>query len=249
MRRVASRAWRADEGALRILVRLLASTHYQSALADVEHVLGGALDVHVAELGGALAGAALVAREGGIDPRLGPDVLAGRRRLQDQLLPQLLARSAGDGAALGARYARVVRIAVAPHLRRAGVGSALLRDVGAGSGTGAVDAVGASFAAEPGTTAFWLANGYRHFHEGNAREPAFGHDLADGAAADGHGPRRRPRRRLRRHSRRRRRGARRRDRRARGAGAVRDAGRSASARLDIYVRRPPHPSGPVPARC
>ena len=176
VRRVPPARWRADEGALRALVRLLAATHYQSALDDVEHVLGGALDAYVATDADGLVGAALVAREGGLDPGLGPDVLAGRRRLPDQLLPQLLARAAGDPSALDARYARVVRIAVAPRARRAGVGSALLRTVAAPATPAlhAVDAIGASFAAEDGATAFWLANGYRCFHEGTRINPRSG---------------------------------------------------------------------------
>ena len=167
--RVAPAALRAAPGTLREIVRLLAATHYQSALADVDHLLRGAFEAHVARLDGELVGVALVACEGGIDPGLAPDVLGGRRRLPDQLLPQLLARAASDAAALPARYARVVRIAVAPGARRAGVGSALLGGLGAGA-----DAVGASFAAEPGATRFWLANGYRIFHEGGRVNPRSG---------------------------------------------------------------------------
>ena len=191
--RVALARWRADEGGLRALVRLLASAHYQSALGDVEHLLGGALEAYVATRdgpGGDLLGAALVAREGGLDPGLGPDVLAGRRRLPDQLLPQLLARATSDPSALGARYARVVRVAVAPDARRAGVGSALLREIAGRARDEAVDAVGASFAAEPGATGFWLANGYRVFHEGARINPRSGTTSRSVLLALGDGPRR-----------------------------------------------------------
>ena len=181
---------RADEALLRALVRLLSGTHYQSAPHDAEHLLAGSLDAWAARLDGRLVGVALVAREGGIDAALAPDVLAGRRRLPDQLLPQLLARAAGDGAALGARYARVVRVAVEARARRRGVGSALLRAIEAGG----ADATGACFAAEPDAVRFWLANGYRAFHAGRRVNPRSGRAsvsvlrvAGDGASRDASG--------------------------------------------------------------
>ena len=173
-----------DEPLLRRTVRLLAETHYQSALHDAEHLLAGRLALWIAgRTGGPHGeplGAALVAFEGGIDPALGADILAGRRRLPDQLLPQLLARAAHDTAALGARYARVVRIAVAPHARRRGIGSALLGAIATGAcaskelAVTPPSATGAAFADEPGAAAFWQANGFATFHVGTRVNPRSG---------------------------------------------------------------------------
>ena len=189
VRRVPPARLHADEALLRRTVRLLSGTHYQSALHDAEHLLAGRLALWTASrVGdgaegsrGELLGAALVASEGGIDPALAPHIVAGRRRLPDQLLPQLLAREAQDGSALGARYARVVRIAVAPYARRRGIGSALLDAIARRAATeSAVDAgacasaTGAAFADEPGAAAFWRANGFATFHMGTRINPRSG---------------------------------------------------------------------------
>ncbi len=165
-------------------MRLLAETHYQSALHDAEHLLAGRLALWIAGRTegphGEPLGAALVAFEGDIDPALGADIVSGRRRLPDQLLPQLLARTARDTAALGARYVRVVRIAVAPHARRRGIGSALLAAIATGAYASKEHALtppsaaGAAFADEPGAAAFWHANEFATFHVGTRVNPRSG---------------------------------------------------------------------------
>ena len=125
------------------------------------------------ERGDDVLGAALVAIEPGVPDALHEDVLARRRRLPHRLLPQLLAQSADDGAALGATFARVVRIAVHPAARRDGLGHRLLSGIVRDT-RGAVEAVGASFGETPATAAFWRTGGFTAFHRGHRLNPRSG---------------------------------------------------------------------------
>jgi len=165
----------ADEPRLARVFALLAANHYQSTPLDLLHLLDApALRLWSIEHGGCVLGAALVAVEPGVESTLHADVLARRRRLPHRLLPQLLAQCADRGQALGASYARVVRIIVDPECRRRGIGrrlvAAILRDT-----ANEVEAVGASFGETAATTAFWSANGFTTFHRGFRRNPRSGH--------------------------------------------------------------------------
>lgn len=163
-------------GLLRAVVNLLSANHYQSALADLGHLLSGRLETWILRTGVAILGVAIVSREGPIDTTLEKEILAGRRRLPDQLLPQLLARRAGEARPLDARYARIVRIAVEPAARRQGIATALIAGIAAASDPEGQrpDAIGASFAATPVACLFWQAAGYTTFNEGRRINPRSG---------------------------------------------------------------------------
>ena len=163
-----------DETRLAGLFGLLAATHYQSTPLDLEHLLDGP-DVALwsIEHAGEVLGAALVAIEPGIPEALHDAVLARRRRLPHRLLPQLLAQAADDGGALGAPFARVLRIAVHPALRRRGLGRRLVRAIVRDT-RDVVEAVGASFGETPATAAFWNADGFVAFHRGHRPNPRSG---------------------------------------------------------------------------
>jgi len=120
-----------------------------------------------------LVGVLLIEIEGSIDPVLHPDILSRSRRLPNQLLPQLLAQTADRSDALHKRYARVLRIAVTQQWRRQGLATALLGKVDF-SMAKAVDAVGASFAADSHTLAFWKKLGFIEFHRGYRANPRTG---------------------------------------------------------------------------
>mgnify|MGYP000315047112 CR=1 FL=1 len=163
-----------DEDRLASLHGLLAATHYQSTPLDLAHLLDSpALALWSLEHAGHALGAALVAIEPDTEPVLRADVLARRRRLPHRLLPQLLAQSADRPDALGARFARIVRLSVHPGARRRGIASRLV-DAVMHDTRDEVEALGASFGETAGTVAFWAANGFTPFHRGYRRNPRSG---------------------------------------------------------------------------
>ena len=163
-----------DENLLSEVYGLLVQAHYQTTPADLRNLLDEEqLLVFVQRTDKRITGAALVALEGNIKAALTSDILSKRRRLHDQLLPQLLAQTANNGDALSYRYARIVRIAIHPELHRQGFGSALLNDIRKKLHPD-IDALGASFGADNATVAFWKRQGLNAFHLGLRLNPRSG---------------------------------------------------------------------------
>jgi len=156
------------------LVALLGATHYRASLDELDPLLDGRLAIWIArDANDTLVAAATLAAEGDLPAVLHADILAGRRRLPDQLLPQLLARSAADDSALGERYARITRIAVLPGWRRHGIATRLLERVRRDLSPSI--ALGASFAEGAGVERFWRQAGFETFHRGLRVNPRSGH--------------------------------------------------------------------------
>lgn len=168
-----------DDALLADVFGLLSTTHYQSTLIDLAHLLDApGLRLWSATRKARVVGVVVVVIEAGMERSLHAAVLSRRRRPPHQLLPSLLAQSADSDAALGATFARVLRIAVEPAMRRRGIASRLLdtleRDVG-----GNVEAIGASFGDNPASSAFWARNGFIAFHRGYRKNARSGqHSLA-----------------------------------------------------------------------
>ncbi len=151
---------------------LLAATHYQSSAKDLEHLLDApSLSLWVQEREQQVVAVLLMECEGNIDEELHEPILEKKRRLPHQLLPQLLAQTANEGHALSRNYARVLRIAVLPEFRRQGIGSLLLSSV---TKQHDIDAIGASFAADATSIAFWNSQGFTEFHRGYSANPRTG---------------------------------------------------------------------------
>jgi len=171
--RVAVPPGRSERLAHRI-VTLLGRSHYRITLDELDPLLDGRLEVTIArDARDEVVGVVVLAREGQLAPTLHADILARRRRLPDQLLPQLLARCAADPDALGERYARITRIAVAPGWRRLGIATRLVHIVRAA--LPADTALGASFADGAGVERFWRLAGMLPFHRGQRVNPRSGH--------------------------------------------------------------------------
>lgn len=156
---------------------LLAEHHYQSSAKDWQHWLDGqSLRVWIQTLQGRVIGALVVELEGDIDASLHSAILNGERRLPHQLLPQLLAKQSRDASVLTKRFARVVRIAVVPERRRQGLATAMLRHVEDTlmGHSPIVSAMGASFANDLTSVAFWIHNDYHRFHQGLRINPRSG---------------------------------------------------------------------------
>lgn len=156
----------------RALVDLLNATHYQSSLAATDDVLSGRLGVLVATVQCDVVGAVTLMREASVPSALRQDVIAGKRRLRDRLLPQLLARCANDEAALTEAYLRVVRIAVHPSLQRRGIGRALVTELLSNHSCGM--SVGAVYADQERASRFWASLGFTRFHLGQRINPRSG---------------------------------------------------------------------------
>lgn len=160
------------EGLIRAFVDLMNTTHYQSSLTATDDMLSGRMTLILAMDGQCLLGALAATAEHAPPIELHADIIAGRRRLKNHLLPQLLARCADDQTALEHDYMRVVRIAVDARARRHGIGRALLQHLQENHAPRS--AVGAVFAATSASLAFWRACGFRRFHIGQRINPRSG---------------------------------------------------------------------------
>ncbi|MEW5757208.1 MAG: GNAT family N-acetyltransferase [Pseudomonadota bacterium] len=166
--------WR-DEASLRELFGLLVLSHYRTTPNDLRELLDApALEIYLMRARGHVVAAALVVREGGIEPGLAREIYLGRRRVHGHLLAQSLAVHLGIETAPTLRYARVMRIAVHPALQRHGIGRALLSQVVGALRARPVDVIGASFGAVPEVLAFWRACGFAPVRVGLTREHSSG---------------------------------------------------------------------------
>ena len=164
-----------DEVLLKEVYGLLHDTHYQTSTVDLSHLLDAPdLQLWVLEEGGHIQAALLMVMEGEIDPDLHEAIVSKQRRLPHQLLPQLLAQSADQSHALQAVYGRVIRIAVASSERRRGLGTQLLQAVERVMASSVAGGLGASFASDDASIAFWQKNGYAQFHTGFRPNPRTG---------------------------------------------------------------------------
>ncbi|SFD81320.1 tRNA(Met)-cytidine N(4)-acetyltransferase [Thiohalospira halophila DSM 15071] len=148
----------ADETALTEAFGLLVQAHYRTRPRDLRNLLDApSIGVVTARSGGHVVGVALWAREGGFDAGTAAAITAGRRRPHGHLIPESLAAHLGLGEAPERVGARVLRLAVHPALRRAGLGQRLVEGVAEAAGAAGCDYLGASFAGEPELLAFWRA--------------------------------------------------------------------------------------------
>ncbi len=156
---------------------LLVQAHYQTTPADLRNLLDQShLLLFVQKTDQVLTGAALVALEGEIPSDLHQLILHKKRRLADQILPQLLAQSSGEADALNERFARIVRIAIHPAIHQQGFGTHLFNQLHEQLTTDAikhvqVTGIGASFGADENTLSFWLKQGLKPIHYGYKINP------------------------------------------------------------------------------
>jgi len=164
-----------DESRLRALFGLLVQAHYRTTPADLRRLLDGpGVGIGALVADRSPVGVVLIGDEGGFDIELAERVARGERRPRGHLMAQSLAAHAGSREALTARLRRVVRIAVAPSHRRAGLGRRLIEQEAEQARRDGVDLLGASFGAEPGLIAFWRSLGFVTLRLGLTRETATG---------------------------------------------------------------------------
>ena len=153
---------------------LLLEAHYQTTPKDLEHLLDApTVQLWIQQINDSVVGVILLEIEGSIEPAFHEGIMSRSRRLPHQLLPQLLAQTANIPTELQKSYVRIIRIAVVQELRRQGLATALLGQV-TDQITTPLDAIGASFAADAHTMAFWKNQGYTEFHRGYRANPRTG---------------------------------------------------------------------------
>ncbi len=175
-----------NESLLTQVHALLSTTHYQSSARDLEHLLDApSVQLWTQQFEQTVVAVLLLELEGCIDAQLHEPIVYKQRRLPNQLLPQLLAQSANRTDALSRCYARVLRITVQPELRRRQLATSLLESVSRQLAlpdqqakpdlrVPPIDAMGASFAADERSLAFWKSLGYTEFHRGYRANPRTG---------------------------------------------------------------------------
>lgn len=185
-RRLSKADLAADEVLLRQCFGLLLNAHYQTSPDDLRLLLDAeSLELWVAETRGGDGGegthsntvlaVAMIMREGPIAPALAAKVRSGKRRLRGELIPQSILYYADTDAVRDRVFARVLRIAVDKHQRRLGLGRALLNAAEqALQQDNEVAGIGASYAADLGTNAFWFSGGYQPIRLGLRRDPCSG---------------------------------------------------------------------------
>lgn len=157
------------------LFGLLVLAHYRTSPNDLRQLLDGPQQsIYVMRHAGHIVGAALVVREGKLEPSLANEIYLGRRRVQGHLLPQSLANHAGFPEAAGLGAARVMRIVVHPALQGRGLGRTLLQYVEQEERGHGCDYLGASFGATAALLQFWLDQGFLPMRVGLSREASSG---------------------------------------------------------------------------
>ncbi|MDX1705946.1 GNAT family N-acetyltransferase [Pseudidiomarina sp.] len=157
------------------VMSLLLEAHYQSSPNDLRLLLDGSDQrLLLCQQQGQLLGVIWYVIEGPVDTSLHNEILQGQRRLPGQILPQALSFYLQQPAALGWRWWRITRIAVAADIRRAGVGSLLLSQLMQAAVKAGVDALGSSFGASTDVVKFWLSNDYQLVRMGRRLNMASG---------------------------------------------------------------------------
>lgn len=135
---------------------LLTSAHYRTRPSDLRMLMENPqLMVILAEIDKDLIGVVLLNQEGGLDKELAEQVYLGLRRPKGHLLAQMITAQAGDRLFAIYRGLRVQRIAVLEPWRRTGVGRALIETATQQAVARGSDYIGASFALDSETAAFW----------------------------------------------------------------------------------------------
>ena len=124
------------------------------------------LSIVLAEHADKLVGIALLNREGGFDAALCEQVFLGKRRPMGHLLAQMITAQAGARHFASHRGLRIQRIAVHSSVRRQGIGRRLVEAAIQHARDREFDYIGACFAFEAETSAFWQSCQFALVHIG-----------------------------------------------------------------------------------
>ncbi len=149
-----------DEVLLKCVFALLVDAHYQTRPVDLRYLLDAPnAQLWAAQQNGIPIGLIWVMLEGGLDKNMAADIVAGRRRPQGHLIPQILAAHLGLDEAIILRCARIQRIVVHPDLQNRGLGKWMLKQLKSQLKV-EVDYLASSFGADLSLSRFWIRSGY-----------------------------------------------------------------------------------------
>lgn len=158
---------------------LLVFAHYKTSPNDLQQMFDNPsfrLFVSFIEYEGKrrVTGCCLLTEEGQLDADLASPIQFGERRIKGHILPQSLAHHCQQPQAIGLRFARIVRIAVLPELKRLGIGSNIMKCVSTITEHAKVDCLGSSFGATAELVSFWRDQGFQPFRLGAKRDSISG---------------------------------------------------------------------------
>ena len=156
-----------DDALLNKIIGLLINAHYQTRPADGRHLLDAPNSrLFIAEHNKQVVGLVWLMLEGGLEIDIAREIVAGCRRPQGHLVPQILAAHLGLEDAIVLRCIRVQRIAVSPLLQGQGIGSWMLAQLEQRMGRN-IDYLASSFGADLPLSRFWRRAG---FHAGRVSD-------------------------------------------------------------------------------
>lgn len=154
---------------------LLVCAHYQTKPSDLRALLDNpALSIMLLEQGNQVLGAAIVCNEGQLDAQICRQIHHGERRVQGHLLPQSLLFHAGQTDAGEKSYARIMRIAIHPHLQQQGLGRWFVTKLTKWATSKGYDFLGVSFGLTKDLGRFWQQQGLALVHLGLSQDNASG---------------------------------------------------------------------------
>lgn len=164
-----------DESLLRQIFSLLVTAHYQTSADDLQLLLNND-NVRVFTLSkqGNYLAVALIIEEGSVSKEEKEGILAGKRRLKDQFVPQLLAAHAGIREAFDFSYWRIMRIAVHPSCQSKGLGSKLLVHIKSEALASSCDILATSFGINKKLLKFWHQNDFVTTRVGISKDKSSG---------------------------------------------------------------------------
>lgn len=144
-----------NEPVLQNVFMLLVDAHYQTRPIDLRYLLDAPnAQLWVAKHQTSIVGLVWIMFEGGLDHAIAEDIVAGKRRPQGHLAPQIMAAHLGLQAAITLKCARVQRIVVDPQLQNKGVGQWMLKQLEQSISPN-IDYLASSFGAEQSLLNFW----------------------------------------------------------------------------------------------
>ncbi|WP_437609860.1 tRNA(Met) cytidine acetyltransferase TmcA [Erwinia sp. V71] len=171
--RLEQQHWQTQPQQLTAMYHLLASAHYRTSPLDLRRMMDAeGMHFIAAHSQQQICGALWLVDEGGLDAGLAFAVWAGDRRPRGNLVAQSLAAHAGFPEAARLRSRRITRIAVAPSLRRSGIGQQLIAHCAADAD--ALDFLSVSFGYTDELWRFWQRCGFQLVRISTQREASSG---------------------------------------------------------------------------
>ena len=156
---------RGDIELIKNIYRLMTSAHYRTRPSDLRALMENPdLVLMVAKDQSHIMGMLAANAEGGFEQQLSEQVFLGRRRPKGHLLAQMLTAQAGLRNFACYSGLRIQRIAVEANNRRKGIGRRLIDHCEANARKRRLDYIGACFALDSDSAAFWSGCGFRLVH-------------------------------------------------------------------------------------